>query len=176
MNIARLNLSHSSKDYAKKVIKSLRDLQKDSKRSQVAIWLDLNGPKVRTGKLANGPVQLKKGDDFFFVNDPTVLGDSTMISTTYTKELVNIGDKMYVDDGALSFVVVERLENSIRTKVENRGILESNKGINFPQHTIEDLPPLSAKDREDVVFAIEQEVDFISISCLRNKEDLEELR
>jgi pyruvate kinase len=83
---------------------------------------------------------------------------------------------MYVDDGALSFVVVERLENSVRTKVENNGILESNKGINFPQHIIEDLPALSTEDRKDIKFAIAQSVDFVSVSCLRNKEDIEELR
>lgn len=71
--------------------------------------------------MAAGPVALKKGDDFFFVNDPTILGDNTKIATTYTKELVEVGDKMCIDDGALCFVVVERLENSIRTKVENNG-------------------------------------------------------
>ncbi|KAI8900585.1 pyruvate kinase [Globomyces pollinis-pini] len=177
MNLARLNLSHCSHDFAVDVIANLRKIQlEDQDRSEVAIWIDVNGPKVRTGKLENGPVSLKKGDNFFFVNDLSVVGDNTKIATTYTKELVQIGDLMCVDDGAISFVVTERLENSIRTVVENDGVLAENKGINFPQHSIDDLPALSAKDKADVAFAVEQEVDYVSVSCLRDMDDIAELR
>jgi pyruvate kinase len=83
---------------------------------------------------------------------------------------------MCVDDGAIQFVVVERLEGSIKTIVQNNGILGENKGITFPQHTIEDLPALSVADRRDVLFAIEQNSDFVSVSCMRDVDDLEELR
>jgi pyruvate kinase len=126
--------------------------------------------------LANGPVHLKKGDDFFFVNDMSVVGDNTKVATTYTKDLCAIGDHLVVDDGSVAFVVVERLPNSIRTKVMNNGILAANKGINFPERSIDDLPALSAKDKEDVRFAIQQGVDFVSVSCLRDEEDVQELR
>lgn len=129
------------------------------------------------------PVTLNKGDEFFFVNDLSIVGDNKRIATTYTKELVQVGDQMCVDDGAISFVVVERLENSIRCIVENTGkldlisgVLYENKGINFPQRTIEDLPALSVKDKADVAFAIANQVDFVSVSCLRDSEDIEELR
>ncbi|KAL2919823.1 Pyruvate kinase [Polyrhizophydium stewartii] len=144
---------------------------------EVAVWIDINGPKVRTGKLAGGkPVHLKKGDEFFFVNDDSLVGDNTKVATTYTRELVRVGDKLKIDDGLLSFTVVERLENSIRTIVENNGILGENKGINFPERTIEDLPAISEKDRKDMLFAMKQDVDFISISCIRDIQDAEEVR
>ncbi|KAJ3088172.1 hypothetical protein HK102_009400 [Quaeritorhiza haematococci] len=178
MHIIRINMAHSSHDFALKVIKDVREYLKETNHTaQVAIWLDINGPKVRTGRLQDGkPVFVQAGDDFFFVNDENLIGDSTRIATTYTKELVNIGDKMYVDDGLLSFTVVERLENSIRTTVDNSGYLGPNKGINFPSHVIEDLPAVSEKDKADISFAIEQGVDFISVSCIRNIDDVEEVR
>ena len=105
-----------------------------------------------------------------------MLGDETKVATSYTREHVQVGDVMCADDGILSFLVVERLENSIRTRIQNNGFLGENKGITFPQHTIEDLPALSAKDRLDVLFAMEQMVDFVSVSAIRDVEDVEELR
>ncbi|KAJ3277117.1 hypothetical protein HDV01_000169 [Terramyces sp. JEL0728] len=151
MNIARLNLSHCTHEFALQVINDLRQIQKElNVRSDVAIWIDVNGPKVRTGKL-NEPVTLNKGDEFFFVNDLSIAGDNKRIATTYTKELVQVGDQMCVDDGAISFVVVERLENSIRCIVENT-------------------------DKADVAFAMANQVDFVSVSCLRDSDDIEELR
>ncbi|KAI9099745.1 pyruvate kinase [Phlyctochytrium arcticum] len=178
MNVARLNLSHCTHEFASNVIRDIRSyLQTSGSSAEVAIWLDINGPKVRSGKLANGePVNLTTGDEFYFVNDPDMIGDGTKVSTSYTKELVKVGDKIYVDDGLLSFTVIERLEASIRCKVDNTGLLGENKGINFPSHIIEDLPAVSEKDKEDVSFALNQEVDFISVSCIRNIEDVEEVR
>ncbi|KAJ3014748.1 hypothetical protein HKX48_004986 [Thoreauomyces humboldtii] len=178
MNIARLNLSHCTQDFATQCIRTIREvLVETESTAEVAIWLDMNGPKVRSGKLARGEaVHLTAGDDFFFVNDQNVVGDNTRVSTSYTKELVKVGDKMYVDDGLLSFTVVERLEDSIRCKVDNSGILGESKGINFPSHVINDLPALSAKDKTDIAYAMSEEVDFISVSCIRDVDDVEEVR
>lgn len=176
MNIARLNLSHCSHEFAAKAIADLRQLQQKDDRSEVGVWIDVNGPKVRTGQVQDGPLMLKKGDDFFFVNDLTVMGDKSRVATTYTKDLCQIGDHLVIDDGAVSFVVVERLENSIKTTVQNNGYLSANKGINFPERSIDDLPALSSKDKDDVKFAIQQGVDFVSVSCLRDEEDIQELR
>ncbi|KAJ3154455.1 hypothetical protein HDU89_008525 [Geranomyces variabilis] len=178
MNVARLNLSHCSQDFASRVIRTIRAILVETESTaEVAIWLDMNGPKVRSGKLANGEaVWLDAGDDFYFVNDPGMLGDKTKVSTSYQKELVNIGDKMYIDDGLLSFTVVERLEDSIRCKVDNSGLLGESKGINFPSHIINDLPAVSEKDKIDIGYAMKEQVDFISVSCIRNIEDVEEVR
>ncbi|KAI9003256.1 pyruvate kinase [Gaertneriomyces semiglobifer] len=178
MNVARLNLSHCTHEFAKEVISHIRSYQRETNSTvEVAIWLDINGPKVRSGKLKGGQaVELEKGQEFFFVNDENLVGDETRVSTTYTKELVKVGDKMYIDDGLLSFTVVERLENSIRCTVDNSGVLGENKGINFPSHVISDLPAVSDKDRADILFALDNDVDFISISCIRNIDDVVEVR
>jgi pyruvate kinase len=98
------------------------------------------------------------------------------VATTYTKELLNPGDAIAVDDGIMSFTVLERIPHGVKTRVENSGVISPNKGINFPMKTIRDLPAVSERDRLDVLFAIEQEVDFISISCMRDIEDIEEVR
>ena len=178
MSIARLNLCHYSHEDAARVIRDLRAYLATTKDSpQVAIWIDANGPKVRTGKLENGgPVYLKRGNDFIFSNDPAAVGNDTMVSTSYTRELLSVGDKICVDDGRLSFTVLERVPNGIRTKVENDGYLGEDKGVNFPEKTITDLPAISEKDRKDLQFAITNDVDFVSISCIRNVHDIEELR
>lgn len=83
---------------------------------------------------------------------------------------------MVVDDGSVSFVVVERLENAVKTKVQNNGILDENKGINFPERFIDDLPAISEKDKQDIKFAMQLNVDFVSVSCLRDEDDIQELR
>ncbi|KAJ3109099.1 hypothetical protein HDU97_009217 [Phlyctochytrium planicorne] len=177
MNVCRLNLSHCTHEFAKQVIENLRTyIEETNNTAEVGIWIDLNGPKVRSGKLKEKNVFLKAGDDFYFVNDSELIGDNTRVSTTYTKELVKIGDKMYVDDGLLSFTVLERLDNAIRCRVDNSGYLGENKGINFPSYVIEELPAVSAKDAADISFAISQGVDFLSVSCIRTIEDIEEVR
>ncbi|TPX30537.1 pyruvate kinase [Synchytrium microbalum] len=178
MNVARLNLSHCTHEFAQEAITNIRSiLTETNSTAEVGIWVDINGPKVRTGSLKDEkPVFLKGGDSFFFINDVNEVGDNTKISTTYTKELVSVGDKMYIDDGLLSFTVVERLPNSIRTIVDNSGWLGENKGINFPSYIIEELPAVSPKDEEDILFAIKLGVDFLSVSCIRNVSDVEEVR
>ncbi|TPX38928.1 pyruvate kinase [Synchytrium endobioticum] len=178
MNVARLNFSHCTHEFAAQVINNIREiLTETNSTAQVGIWIDINGPKVRTKRLKDGkPVFLKAGESFFFVNDETEIGDNTKIATSYTKELVSVGDKMYIDDGLLSFTVVERLPNSIRTIIDNSGWLGQNKGINFPAYIIEELPTVSAKDEADIRFAIKMGVDFLSVSCIRTVSDVEEVR
>ncbi|KAJ1553508.1 hypothetical protein HK405_007706 [Cladochytrium tenue] len=176
-NVVRLNLSHCTHEFATQVIEDARAYtDKAGHGAEVAVWIDINGPKVRTGRLSQPEVHLNAGDDFYFVNDDTIVGDSTRVSTSYTKELVKVGDKIYVDDGLLSFTVTERLDSAIRCRVDNSGFLGENKGINFPSYIIEDLPSVSAKDAADIDFAIAQKVDFLSVSCIRNIDDVEEVR
>ncbi|KAH6572355.1 hypothetical protein BASA50_005595 [Batrachochytrium salamandrivorans] len=178
MSIARINMSHCTPENAAEIIRNLREYTDASREHpEVGVWVDINGPKVRTGKLINGtPVHLKKGDDFFFLNDSSAIGDNTKVSTSYSRELLHVGDRIFVDDGTLSFTVVERLEDCIKTVVDNNAVLGENKGINFPDRTIDDLPAISERDRKDIMFAMKQNVDFISISCIRDIEDVEEVR
>eukprot|EP00842_Homolaphlyctis_polyrhiza_P003560 jgi/Hompol1/4204/HPOL_003536-RA len=178
MNVARINMSHCSQETAAQIIADLRAYTDSIVESpEVGVWLDINGPKIRTGKLAGGnPVHLKKGDEFFFVNDRDIIGDNTKVSTSYSREFVQVGDTFYVDDGLLSFRVLERLDDSIRTVILNSGVLGENKGINFPERVADDLPAVNPKDLKDIQFAIAHDVDFISISCIRDIEDVEEIK
>ncbi|KAJ3289490.1 hypothetical protein HDU79_004026 [Rhizoclosmatium sp. JEL0117] len=154
MNVARLNLSHCTRETAETVVNDLRRyLKETNSTAQVAVWLDINGPKIRTGKLAEHEVYLNAGDDFTFVNDQSIIGDKTKVSSTYTKELLKVGDKLFVDDGLLSFTVKERVANGILCSVDNSGYLGEFKGINMPDYVVEELPTVSAKDAADIAFA-----------------------
>lgn len=140
MNVLRINMAHSTHEFAKSAIDSVREYTSLC-TSEVAICIDINGPKVRTGKLVNGqPVHLRIGDEMLIMNHE-VVGDSTKVSltyliiiiiflqfsTTYAKELVQVGEKIYVDDGYLSFTVLERTENGVRCRIDNSGVLGENK-------------------------------------------------
>ncbi|KAJ1564448.1 hypothetical protein HK096_007934 [Nowakowskiella sp. JEL0078] len=177
-DIFRINLSHCSHIDAKQIVEDLQNYLEESKvAAEVGIWIDMNGPKVRTGKLPNNePVYVESGADFFFVNDISLIGDNTRIATTYSKELLDIGDKIFVDDVNVSFTVVERLENSVKTIADNSGYVGTNKGINFPSHVIDELPAFSEIDKRDLDFALELGVDFVSLSCIRSIDDIDEAR
>ncbi|KAI9335322.1 pyruvate kinase [Obelidium mucronatum] len=177
MNVARLNLSHCTRETAETVINDLRTyLTESNSTAEVAIWLDINGPKVRTGKLAEHEVYVTAGDDFTFVNDQSIIGDKTKVSSTYTKELLKIGDKLFVDDGLLSFTVKERVPEGILCTVDNSGYLGEFKGINMPNNVIDEIAMVSEKDAADIRFAIKMNVDFITVSCIRSLDDVQEVR
>ncbi|KAJ3198751.1 hypothetical protein HDU82_001052 [Entophlyctis luteolus] len=177
MNVARLNMSHCDQATAATVIADLRQYLQDSdSTAEVAVWLDINGPKIRTGKLCKTEVYLTQGSEFLFVNDQSVVGDETKVSSTYTKELLKVGDKLFVDDGLLSFTVKERTPEGILCSVDNSGFLGEFKGINVPAYVVDEIPAVSANDAADISFAMKQNVDFITVSCIREIEDVQEVR
>ncbi|KXS20159.1 pyruvate kinase [Gonapodya prolifera JEL478] len=178
VSVFRLNMSHCTHEFALQVIKDLRSyLEETELTAEVGIWVDINGPKVRTGKLkGDKPVQLIAGQDFYVINDENYEGDEKGVATTYTKKLVEIGDKIIVDDGLIALNVVERVPEGVRCIVENSGLLGPHKGINFPSHVIEELPAVSDKDAQDLKFALDNQADFVSVSCIRNLDDVQEVR
>lgn len=145
----------SDTQFAREVIETVREyLRSTNSLAEVGIWIDINGPKVRSGPLRDGkPVFLKAGDDFYVVNDENTLGDETKVATTYTKKLLEIGDKigeqiavdkdprttlvaetfcafLVIDDGMISLTVHERVPDGVRCSVDNNGsLLESGSGI-----------------------------------------------
>jgi pyruvate kinase len=175
MHVARINFAHCTHAEAAAIVSTVRNISKSLNKT-VAIWADINGPKVRSGKLENGPVQLIKGNDFYFVNDPSFVGNQHKVATTYTKPLLKVGDVVFIDDGALCFTVTERLADSVKTRIENDGVLGENKGVTFPRVSINDMPTLSERDKADIVFALDKDVDFLSVSCLRDIEDVQAVR
>jgi len=176
VNMVRLNFSHGSYEQHREVIKLIRSLSR-SKNQPVGILLDLQGPKVRTGKLENGtPVELKK-DATFKITTQTMLGNRDMVATTY-KDLpgdVKTGDKILIDDGLIELRVVESALDTVTCAVRVGGTLKEKKGINLPGVQVS-APSLTEKDKKDLRFGIQNEVDYVALSFVRRAEDLQDIK
>jgi len=176
VNMVRLNFSHGSYEQHGGVIKLIRSLSR-SMNQPVGILLDLQGPKVRTGKLENGTsVELKK-NDIFKITTQEVLGNRDMVATTY-KDLpgdVTAGDKILIDDGLIELRVVESSVDTVTCNVRIGGILKEKKGINLPGVKVS-APSLTEKDKKDLRFGIQNEVDYVALSFVRQAEDLRDIK
>jgi pyruvate kinase len=174
VNVFRINFSHADYDNVKARIKDIREINEE-KETNVAILGDLQGPKLRVGVMQEGVV-LNAGDTFVFTTDECE-GNSEKAFMTYQRfpKDVKAGERILVDDGKLEFeVIATNKNNEVTTKVIVGGVLSSKKGVNLPNTAIS-LPALTDKDMKDAVFALEQEVDWIALSFVRNPEDLRKL-
>ncbi|KAJ3122604.1 hypothetical protein HK098_002740 [Nowakowskiella sp. JEL0407] len=181
LNVARMNFSHGSHEYHAKTIANLREYLSTSKTSKVvAILLDTKGPEIRTGQLVDHKdVKVVEGQTFTFHNDSSRLGDETQAFTTYTTLHTSVrpGDVILVDDGLIGMRVTEvDLETKeVTCRVENTGFIGENKGVNLPGVTV-DLPAITEKDHADILFGVEQGVDFIAASFIRKAQDVIDIR
>ncbi|BDA79865.1 pyruvate kinase [Leptospira kobayashii] len=172
MDMARMNFSHATHEYHKEIYELLRECEQEAGTS-IGILADLQGPKIRTGKLT-GPVELKAGDIISINNHGDFLGNKDEIGCTYQYILndIEVGHKVLVDDGKLSFVVKSKTKEKAVLETVIGGILKDNKGINLPGTPIS-APALSEKDIEDLQFALSLGVDYIALSFVRRASDLE---
>lgn len=177
MNVARLNFSHG--DYAEhgQRIQNIREAAKRTGKT-IAILLDTKGPEIRTHNMENGAIELKEGAQVIVtVNE--VLGTPEKFSVTYEGLIddVNPGDKILLDDGliGLEVISVNQQAREIVTKVLNSGVLKNKKGVNVPGVRV-NLPGITEKDRQDILFGIRQGVDFIAASFVRRASDVLEIR
>ncbi len=170
--MARMNFSHATHEYHKEIYELLRECEQEAGTS-IGILADLQGPKIRTGKLS-GPVELKTGDIISINNHGDFLGNKDEIGCTYQYILndIEVGHKVLVDDGKLSFVVKSKTKEKAVLETVIGGILKDNKGINLPGTPIS-APALSEKDIEDLQFALSLGVDYIALSFVRRASDLE---
>ncbi len=178
LNVVRINYSHGSWEEQKDKTEKVLALRKEM-NLPIALLLDMQGPEVRTGKLAEGiraKVKLEDGQKFTLLNED-VLGDKDKVSVSY-KELykdLNQGSKILIDDGSIELVVDEIVGKDIVCTVVHGNELGNRKTMNFPGAEIK-LPALKEKDIEDLKTACEHDYDFVAISFTRNKEDIAEVR
>ena len=171
LNIARLNFSHGEHESHLKNIEMLRKISKDTGQT-ITILQDLQGPKIRAGKLIGGAIELKNGDIYSLIfgieqTDPKV------IPIDY-KDLVRdvkAGEQVMMDDGLLILEVVEIKKDAVMVKVVEGGILKNRKGVNFPD-SILSLPALTEKDSKDLLFGIANGVDVIALSFVQTAADV----
>ncbi len=175
MNVARLNFSHGTHEGHKKTIETFRAVR-DRLELPAAILLDTKGPEIRTCLLENGETELKEGQIFKLITEEK-LGNNEFVSITYAglNKLLNKGNIIKVDDGSLILEVEDVNDEEITCRVVVGGTLKNRKSINVPGVHL-DMPYLSKKDKADVLFAIENDVDYIAASFVRNKQDVIDLR
>jgi pyruvate kinase len=172
MDVARLNFSHGSHADHAHSIATLRSAAVKIQKP-ISILADLQGPKIRTGPLAGkSPVQLQSGQRFI-ITTARVLGDSTRVSTTFRPlpREVHRGDRILLSDGLIELRVEQVRGQEVICQIVNGGALGENKGINLPGIQLR-VPALTAKDRQDLTFALKHGANYIAVSFVRRPEDV----
>ncbi|WP_430405090.1 pyruvate kinase [Fluviicola sp.] len=176
LNVCRLNCSHGSHEDHKKSIDMIREINKETGLN-VSILADLQGPKIRTYEMENNGVMMEEGSIVTIVTE-RITGTSERFGISYSlmPRDVQAGERILLDDGKLQMEIVSTNgESEIKAKVIHGGILSSKKGVNLPNTKIS-LPSLTEKDREDLEFALSNDVDWIGLSFVRSARDIIELK
>jgi pyruvate kinase len=176
LDVCRINSSHGAYDDHQKVIDTIRQINKE-KHTNIAILVDLQGPKLRIGNVENNAVELINGSEVTFTTTE-VMGTAEKLFMTYQEfpKDVKIGDHILIDDGKLKLTVIETNYNDmVKAVVVNGGTLSSKKGVNLPNTRIS-LPSLTKKDLLDLDFALKNNVEWIGLSFVRTVTDVIELK
>ena len=176
MNVVRLNMSHAKHEGAARIIRAIKTLNRKLP-DPVAILLDTQGPEIRTGDIT-GELALTTGDEITIsVRDGgDVEASSIRIHYDDLVSALKIGDRITVDNGIINLEVLTKNDNgTLGCKIIDGGILKSKRHVNLPGIRV-NLPAITNKDRSDIAFGIEQEVDFIALSFVREAEDVRELK
>ena len=176
MNIARFNFSHGSHEEQKGRMDLLKSVREEIGKP-IAILLDTKGPEIRTGVLKDGKKVMLEAGEMFTLTTEEIEGDAKKVSITYDglAEDVEPGKRILIDDGLIELEVKNINGNEITCKVLNGGELGERKGVNVPNVPVR-LPALTKKDREDIIFGVEQGIDFIAASFVRSAEGILEIR
>jgi pyruvate kinase len=174
-DVFRLNFSHGEHEEKATIIERIREISRQQQRA-VAILGDLQGPKIRTGKMRGGRMQLFAGEEVT-VTTRELLGADNLIPTTYRRLPVDVipGNHILLDDGLLELEVVAVSAEEVRCRVLVGGELKDNKGINLPGVAVS-APALTEKDLLDLEFCIEHQVDYIALSFVRSADEVSRLK
>src|SRR5699024_4081805 len=173
MDVARLNFSHG--DYEEHAVRIQRIRETANELGKViAILLDTQGPEIRTTTFKDGEAELKRGN-ITYITMKDIEGTAERFSVTYKGliEDVHVGTKISLDDGLieLSVLEIDHDNQEVKTEVINSGVIKNKKGVNIPDIHV-NLPAMTEKDKEDIKFGIEQNVDFVAASFIREQSDV----
>jgi pyruvate kinase len=174
VDVFRLNFSHGTHEEKAKLIEIIRRLATDHGK-YVPILGDIQGPKLRIGEV-EGVIHLQNGQPFTITTTP-VRGNAAVVSTPFTPlpQEVQLGQRILINDGLVELVVTALDEDKVMTRVLHGGPISSKKGMNFPDSELT-IPAITDKDKIDVKFAVEQQLDYIAASFIRRRSDIEDLR
>lgn len=171
MDVARLNFSHGGYEFHRKVIRTIKDLSRELKRP-VAILQDLQGIKLRLGDIEGGSVEIKKGSEVMLLPG-TGTGNEKRLFISYRRLLEDLfpGDRILIDDGLIELRIKKKTRNSLMADVIEGGVVKSRKGINFPHSNLKEKA-FTEKDRLDLEFGLQEGIDIVALSFVRNSEDI----
>jgi len=175
MSVARLNFSHGTHAYHRKLISRVRRVAKKLDQP-VAILQDLSGPKIRVGRIKGGSMELNDGEQLsIYCHD--IVGEPGQISAFPANIIPDLkkGEKIFIDDGLLRLRVIRAGGDKIEAKVIKGGLLREHKGINVPDSALS-LPSMTRKDEEDLKFGVGQNADYVALSFVRTADDIRKLK
>ena len=175
MNVVRLNFSHGTHEEHAKTIERFRKVRDELKMS-AAVLLDTKGPEIRTGNFVNGKETLENGQQFVLTTED-VEGTNERCSVTY-KNLPNElkpGNLVLINDGAIVIRVTGTTEKEVKGVVVHGGVISNHKGINLPNVNLQ-MKYMSEQDKEDLLFGIKHDVDYVAASFVRTAQDVKEVR
>lgn len=175
MNVARFNFSHGTHDIQLRRVEQFRKIQEKCE-CPLAMLLDTRGPEIRLGNFTKDKVCLKEGQTFVLSTEE-VTGNENICHISYPDlpKDVEVGTKILINDGLVEMIVKEIRETSVVCQVENDGVLSNYKGVNVPGLHL-NIPYLSAQDKRDLIFGINQNFDFVAASFVRSAKDVQDLR
>lgn len=175
MNVARFNFSHGDHEQHRKNLERVRKLREEL-GLPIAALLDTKGPEIRVKNFKDGKINLENGQEFILTTRE-IEGDEHAVSITYDNLVndISVGNRILIDDGLISMKVQAVTDTDIICVVENGGPVSNHKGVNVPNVSLS-MPYVSDKDRDDIIFGIEQGFDFIAASFVRTADDILEIR
>src|SRR5438105_8639918 len=172
MDVARLNFSHGTHDDHLKALGAVRKAS-DMAGRPIGVLLDLQGPKIRVGKIEGGKVRLEAGAETIISVDQGLVGNAQKFTCSYEglSEDLSLGDPVLINDGAIRLEVIGISGKEVRCRVLQGGMLSDHKGINLPGTPVS-IPAMTPKDIEDLKFGLEHEVDYVAMSFVRSADDI----